>query len=443
MTLAVLPLTDPVVSRLTTQHSVGRGGRGHELAAVPSAAGAAPAGSIRRSLAPGTALLPAVSARAVAPTAGVVRRMPGSAAPDAVPAGVPRRNGNRSGQVHSTSFGHGLPVTTRPEVPVGTSASGGVGVSGARTAAGAPPRGSATAGPITATAVGGAAIARTAAMSTPSQPFQPPGSGSAPVTTGAAPGAAAPGIPAVAATPSGVAAPSLWRTLATPRSGSSDRSVTTAGSWPPAYSSVASMSAAPGSRSPLRPVAAPALRRSLLRADGAPRPLATGSPSRSEPVPVRQSAVTSPARLPGSLVAPAMRVAPPRGAGSATTAANVEDVVRRTLSGASGRGRSDSSENRHGRGSVATVTPMAGSAATYGHDQVIRREMTDVAPPLDQSSAGTPSATIERTAELATEPPRLGRWQFEDIVDTVIERIERRVVDELERRGRRHHPGVF
>jgi hypothetical protein len=33
--------------------------------------------------------------------------------------------------------------------------------------------------------------------------------------------------------------------------------------------------------------------------------------------------------------------------------------------------------------------------------------------------------------------------QLDDIVDRVIERIEQRVVDELERRGRRYTPGAF
>jgi hypothetical protein len=33
--------------------------------------------------------------------------------------------------------------------------------------------------------------------------------------------------------------------------------------------------------------------------------------------------------------------------------------------------------------------------------------------------------------------------QFEVLVDRVVERIEQRVIDELERRGRRHTRGVF
>jgi hypothetical protein len=33
--------------------------------------------------------------------------------------------------------------------------------------------------------------------------------------------------------------------------------------------------------------------------------------------------------------------------------------------------------------------------------------------------------------------------RLQELVDTVVERIEAKVVDELERRGRRHTPGAF
>jgi hypothetical protein len=41
------------------------------------------------------------------------------------------------------------------------------------------------------------------------------------------------------------------------------------------------------------------------------------------------------------------------------------------------------------------------------------------------------------------QPPAVPNEQLERLVDTVVERIEQRVIDELERRGRRHNPGVF
>ena len=40
--------------------------------------------------------------------------------------------------------------------------------------------------------------------------------------------------------------------------------------------------------------------------------------------------------------------------------------------------------------------------------------------------------------EILDDPQNLDR-----LVDKVVGRIERRVIDELERRGRRHRPGVF
>jgi hypothetical protein len=36
-----------------------------------------------------------------------------------------------------------------------------------------------------------------------------------------------------------------------------------------------------------------------------------------------------------------------------------------------------------------------------------------------------------------------GPLDMDELVDAVVERIEQRVVDELERRGRRHTPGAF
>lgn len=40
--------------------------------------------------------------------------------------------------------------------------------------------------------------------------------------------------------------------------------------------------------------------------------------------------------------------------------------------------------------------------------------------------------------EMLQDPRRMER-----LVNAVVEKIERRVIDELERRGRRHRPGVF
>jgi hypothetical protein len=40
-------------------------------------------------------------------------------------------------------------------------------------------------------------------------------------------------------------------------------------------------------------------------------------------------------------------------------------------------------------------------------------------------------------------PPGLPSHEMERLVDKVVEKIEQRVIDELERRGRRHNPGVF
>jgi hypothetical protein len=41
------------------------------------------------------------------------------------------------------------------------------------------------------------------------------------------------------------------------------------------------------------------------------------------------------------------------------------------------------------------------------------------------------------------EPVVLDRWQVEELVDTVVARVERRVLEEIELRGLRRDPGVF
>jgi hypothetical protein len=60
-------------------------------------------------------------------------------------------------------------------------------------------------------------------------------------------------------------------------------------------------------------------------------------------------------------------------------------------------------------------------------------------------SAGA-SSTTSRDVPInqpAAEPAQLDRWQVEELVDTVVARVERRVLDEMERRGLRRDPGVF
>lgn len=53
--------------------------------------------------------------------------------------------------------------------------------------------------------------------------------------------------------------------------------------------------------------------------------------------------------------------------------------------------------------------------------------------PLSTATDGGPAVF-----EFLEDPKNL-----DQLVDKVVGRIERRVIDELERRGRRHRPGVF
>jgi hypothetical protein len=55
-----------------------------------------------------------------------------------------------------------------------------------------------------------------------------------------------------------------------------------------------------------------------------------------------------------------------------------------------------------------------------------------------------PSADAARPGGPRPPEDRLGGWTVpEETLEWIIEQIERRVLDELERRGLRHNPGVF
>lgn len=56
--------------------------------------------------------------------------------------------------------------------------------------------------------------------------------------------------------------------------------------------------------------------------------------------------------------------------------------------------------------------------------------------------AGHPATTGETAASANTDISRLPAREFQRLVDAIVDVLEQRVVDELERRGRRH-TGVF
>jgi hypothetical protein len=74
-------------------------------------------------------------------------------------------------------------------------------------------------------------------------------------------------------------------------------------------------------------------------------------------------------------------------------------------------------------------------------DLVLRRDVATLDSPRSDSSTGTGSSPSTDADQGGTSG--LTRDQLRDLVDAVCDRIEWRVVEELERRGRRHNPGVF
>jgi hypothetical protein len=133
------------------------------------------------------------------------------------------------------------------------------------------------------------------------------------------------------------------------------------------------------------------------------------------------------------------QVAPPRGVArpAPDLVAATADVVHRAFAGRSGSPTAPTSSAEAPRAPGMTDTFVhGGTHVTTDGERVIHRAVADDA---DQpgAAAAPPLTRVDQV------PAALGRWQIEEIVDTVVERIERRVVDELERRGRRHAPGVF
>ncbi|HEY2044569.1 MAG TPA: hypothetical protein VGH11_17970 [Jatrophihabitans sp.] len=61
------------------------------------------------------------------------------------------------------------------------------------------------------------------------------------------------------------------------------------------------------------------------------------------------------------------------------------------------------------------------------------------------TSAGSEFASGSVSGTHGTDPLAQGSKaaDLDELVDRVVARIEQRVVDELERRGRRHNPGAF
>lgn len=67
--------------------------------------------------------------------------------------------------------------------------------------------------------------------------------------------------------------------------------------------------------------------------------------------------------------------------------------------------------------------------------------------PVIRREASAPASTAPSSPDASYETSQSGvalsSTQLEELVDEVVDRIEQRVIDELERRGRRADPGVF
>jgi hypothetical protein len=110
------------------------------------------------------------------------------------------------------------------------------------------------------------------------------------------------------------------------------------------------------------------------------------------------------------------------------------------------------------RRSLVEATAELFRSAGVGRAATIRRLDEGQAQAMTEPMSANLPARPERTLPAVDEPagspltPLAGSDEVSDavvarhldvLVDMVVDRIERRVVDELERRGQRHNPGVF
>jgi len=95
---------------------------------------------------------------------------------------------------------------------------------------------------------------------------------------------------------------------------------------------------------------------------------------------------------------------------------------------------------------AAGLAALTGAADSWGDSPALQRAVQIGSHRTRPRSGGTvtaptpaPTSGVEAPAfDLSKLPPR----DFQRLVDSIVETLEQRVVDELERRGRRH-PGVF
>jgi hypothetical protein len=112
------------------------------------------------------------------------------------------------------------------------------------------------------------------------------------------------------------------------------------------------------------------------------------------------------------------------------------------------------------------ASPDGGWPLVRGPDGTLRRSLVETTADLFRSSSPTASTAAATSGDEMTDPERRlsvvrenppasvekqekeqsildNPRELNELVDKVVDKIEQRVVDELERRGRRHTPGVF
>ena len=110
-------------------------------------------------------------------------------------------------------------------------------------------------------------------------------------------------------------------------------------------------------------------------------------------------------------------------------AAETDNVIRRSLAAAF--------DHRTSVGSAAVAAATTAAEQSHPDFPTIRRSLN-----LGSRPAVQRSDAAQVVGEQSMDVSRMPMRDFQRLVDAVVDAVEQRVIDELERRGRRN-PGVF
>lgn len=104
-------------------------------------------------------------------------------------------------------------------------------------------------------------------------------------------------------------------------------------------------------------------------------------------------------------------------------------------------GGTNSAETPRTGASAPSLNSM-GANANYAGQPVVRRVLTDASAASSEMTSDQQALARKQDEKRRREADRVAMDDGE-LFERIVDALEQRVLDELERRGRRHSPGVF